>query len=164
VAARCSARLAPPLFRDGWEGDNENTMRCEDLVFVKQAGKGGRAMPVNGLFTWWFRGEGAIRPRIPPQKSNNYSLRLFYHRWRRLHILLVLPQILLSFHSRFTDLLFIAQCRTREGGGDVDVGETWELELVGDSIIIKLIVTLILNKSDNLLYLVQNETLSVIHS
>ncbi len=38
-------------------------MRCGDVVFVKQAGGGGRAMPVDELFTWWFRGEGAIRPR-----------------------------------------------------------------------------------------------------
>ena len=78
--------------------------------------------------------------------------------------MLVLPQILLSLYSRFTDLLLIAQCQTKEGGGDVDVGKTWELESVGDLIIIKLIVTLILNKSNNLLYLVGNETLSVIHS
>ncbi len=46
---------------------------------------------------------------------------------------------------------YLASSSTKEGGGDVDVGETWELESVGDSIIIKLIVTLILNKSNNLL-------------
>ncbi len=25
-------------------------------------------MPVDGRFTWWFRGEGAIGPRFPPMQ------------------------------------------------------------------------------------------------
>jgi hypothetical protein len=73
VAARCSARLAPPLFRDGWEGDDEDSVRCGDVVFVKRAGRGGRAMPINGRFTWWFRGEGAIRPRLPPMQWSGWE-------------------------------------------------------------------------------------------
>jgi hypothetical protein len=73
VAAQCSARLAPPLFRDGWEGDNKDSVHCGDVVFVKRAGGGGRAMPVDERFTWWFRGEGAIRPRFPPMQWSGWE-------------------------------------------------------------------------------------------
>jgi hypothetical protein len=48
-------------------------MRCGDVVFVKQAGGGGRAMPVDGHFTWWFRGEGAIGPRLPPMQWSGWE-------------------------------------------------------------------------------------------
>ncbi len=30
-------------------------------------------MPVDGQFTWWFRGEGAIRPMLPPLQWNGWE-------------------------------------------------------------------------------------------
>ena len=67
VAARCSARLAPPLLNNGGEGGDEDCTHCGDvLVFTKRAGRGVNAMPVDGLFTSWFKGEGAIGPGLPP--------------------------------------------------------------------------------------------------
>ena len=58
VAARCSARLAPPLFRDGWEGDDEDSVRCGDVVFVKDGVDAPKDM-----------GEGAINPTERPGGS-----------------------------------------------------------------------------------------------
>jgi hypothetical protein len=48
VAALGSARLAPPLCRDGWVGEDKDSVHCGDVVFVKRAG-GGRAVLVRRL-------------------------------------------------------------------------------------------------------------------
>jgi hypothetical protein len=73
VAAQCFARFAPSLLRDGRERDDKDCAHCGDVVFVKQAGGGGRAMPVDGRFTWWFIGVGAIRPRLPLMKCSGWE-------------------------------------------------------------------------------------------
>jgi hypothetical protein len=30
-------------------------------------------MPIDGRFTWWLRGEGAIGPRLPPMKWSGWE-------------------------------------------------------------------------------------------
>ncbi len=66
MAARCSARLAPPLVRVAGEGEDEDCVCCGDAVFVKRAGVGVCAMLYDGLDTRREAGEGAIGPRLPP--------------------------------------------------------------------------------------------------